>query len=475
MKFRSLSRHESDNSSLVLGVSPSALAMEHAYHLYGVFQSPYYLDKKGHPAEVSIGFSGTMTPTIVEAQAFIIEGDPYIWVEYRGAGKTVLHRRVANDWFGNKNEVAVTLPLIKDLTAIYKDGMTGYKSAKWKDCTDKFFNDPDSFSYFYDPFYCPELGSEPIAEDVTFELRKLPEPENTALPLSDLRAGNYNGRLVTLYFVHGFDEIPEPPKGGDIMDGIRKDAGYKLYQNLENVLLRDYGFTKVQGLAEFREFLGSEFNNINLIREVSLEHPSQYRFFRTYVRRDRGGRIWVVRSGLFPSDNDGALVTFPTFWKEAWENGDVLYYGGHSGDGSALSIRNMLDNLRNSKLSVTKNIRFNQGKTQIAFFDACSSYAHFQQMYADLKPNNLHILSYALPSLFHTAVATERVLLETVFSAPEDLHWMEFLEEVEKAQLKPHVDFLYRTKAERDEVYQKYLNREIYPSSLLNVHSSGTN
>lgn len=103
-----------------------------------------------------------------------------------------------------------------------------------------------------------------------------------------------------------------------------------------------------------------------------MVHDIQRRYFSTHLLR-QGDHTIVVRSALFDTTNDVSstpLLSFPKFWKEAWENGDFIYYGGHSGDGASLNISSMINNLERADIGA---IGFNNKKTQIAFIDACSS------------------------------------------------------------------------------------------------------
>lgn len=468
ISFRSMFRYQ-DSAQLPMFSNSEKIANHHASHVYGLFHSAYFMEHLGFPPDLSEGFMGTMTPVVSNIKTFVVEGDPYLWVHYDANGKAILHHKAADVWFKNSEKVIVPLPLLVDLPEIYADDMAHYRRKEWRECTDYHYWEPKDFSYFYDPIYCESLGKPPVANTVNFEVTKLPSPQNLEVPLQKIRGENSNGRLINLYFIHGFEGTLPAGTADKPHPSLYKDGGYKLYKNLDNQLLQKYGFTSVQSLDEFRKFLGDQFSQISVIRDVNMDHHVQRRYFRTYVRKDDDGNIWVVRSGLFPSDNDGALVTFPTFWKEAWENGDFIYYGGHSGDGVALNINNMLNNIGKSQLEITQGIEFNLKKTQIAFFDACSSYAHFQQMYSGLKPKNLFMLTYALVSLYHTASATEDYMLDLIIHQQPGIRWMDALEGIEKAQLKPHVEFMYENKTTQTRMYNSFLKQKLYPSSLLNV------
>jgi len=466
--FRTVTRGDAqkmDQESLALW------SHEHAEHLYGLFHSPDYTTQFGLPKVLNEGYVGTQHPVVQNARAFNVKGDPYIWVQYNGAGQALVNRHVLRAWLGNHNEGTVELPLLSDFPSIYTDDKESFRYAKWKNCTDSYYFSAYDFSYFYNPFFCRELGQAPIARNTKFFIRKVNSTSQEAapVPLAELRGDNGNGRLVTLYFVHGFDETPESSPNGKSTSQITKDAGWSLYKGLEAQLLAR-NFKKMNSLDELRDFLGEDFSQLSLVREVSLEHHTQRRYFSTYVHRDSTGRVWVVRSGLFPTESLYSYVNFATFWKEAWENGDFIYYGGHSGEGETLSFKNILSDLKGSQIQhLYKNIRLNHQKMQIAFFDACSSYAHYQQMYAHLKPKNLHIITYGLVSMFHLALATEVSMVDLLMKAPVNIRWVTALGKLEQAQLAPQVAFLYDNPSTRSRMYNQYMSRHQYPSYLLNV------
>jgi hypothetical protein len=201
---------------------------------------------------------------------------------------------------------------------------------------------------------------------------------------------------------------------------------------------------------------------------VALEHELQRRFFRTYVKKTND-QTFVVRAALFDARNQAGpkpLLSFPRFWKEAWENGDFIYFSGHSGDGQALKLKTMLDALDSADID---KIRFKSGKTQIAVFDSCSSYAHYQDAYASLKGAGLHLVTVGLVSLYHLADATVDGFLSAVLGTEgRNRPWLEVLGAVEQSQLAPHVRLLYPAD-EREQAMRKYLRKHQYPSSLMNV------
>src|SRR4051812_49374845 len=88
VEFRSLVHH---SRHLESESDPFKLAINHVWHVYGLFHSSYYLESSGFPAELSVGFAGTTMPQVTEATSFTKENDPYLWVRYRAEARAVLH------------------------------------------------------------------------------------------------------------------------------------------------------------------------------------------------------------------------------------------------------------------------------------------------------------------------------------------------------------------------------------------------
>lgn len=480
-KFRSLAKTKD-----IKKTNAQELALIHAEHLFGIFHSPEFSEQYGFPSELNEGFAGSKHPKVRNAKVIVEPNDPYLWVEYTGFSKMLLMNQVYESFFnaskansGKPSEqpieneektVEVEFPLLVDLTKIYSDDMEQYKDSSLKKCTDKHYSGAEDFDYFYNPYRCPHLALPPYAKNATFKLRLITEnrsKEDSLVPFKEISSDNENGKIVSLYFVHGFDVMP---KAGSPLSRIGRDNGYKLYKSLEKTLLKDYGFERMASKKELLDFLGDESENLKLYSEVSLNHETQRRYFSTYAKR-LNGKIWIVRSALFDTTNkvrSQPLVSFPKFWKEAWENGDFIYFGGHSGDGASLSLDSMLKNLEKGDLD---DIQPSPSKTQIVFLDACSSYAHYQDLYKEKKRGNLHLMTYGVVSLYSAANATETKILETMLTQKSNLTWLQTLKEIEMVQLRPHINFLYSefNETKKNSFYTEYLEKEQYPSFMLNV------
>jgi hypothetical protein len=483
VSFRTVQTSEADDQN-----SAENYASFHAAHVFGLFHSPDYAKKFGYTAELIEGFAGTKAPQIIEAEMYSVPGDKYKWVRYRAKSQMIVLKKIAAQWFQGKTSAQVNLPLLQDLSAIYVDNflelprqLQVYRDDRWVKCTDNYYQGALDFSYFYNPFRCPSLGRPPRAVDVTFnvQLTASKEEEKARFPHRQIYGDNENGNLTTLYFVQGFDYSPE---AGSSPQKIRADVGYRVFRKLETALLEDYGFTATESLEALRQALGADFAKIKLATPVHLTHFQNRLFFRTFYKKV-DGKIFVVRAGLLNSDDDARMkgnVSFIKFWKEAWENGDFVYFGGHSGDGASLDVdtintdllnqqmtrRTALDDISSNELSA---ITFSEGKTQVAFIDTCTSYDHYQSMYAERK-KNLHLMTYGLVSLFHNAEATLRNMLNViVIPKKQQPLWSEVLRDLESDQLTSHILDTYYDKAEAKKVLDKYRRTNQLPSYLVNV------
>lgn len=459
--FRSLSRERLNNTSA------QKAAEFHAAHVYGIFHTPEIAEKYGYPAELIEGFAGTKEPVVSKVESFSVEEDDYQWVRYKATGRMLLLKPVLHSWLKDKNSGTVQLPLLKDLPAIYSDDGKKYRSSKWKECTDSHYWQAVEFSYFYNPVRCPDLAKKPIAEKVDFLITKQSSSYSRSIkfPRELLNSENENGKVVALYFVTGFDNVPSP---GSPTNVIHRDAGWKTYQFIKKLFTDTYGFVEAESESRFRDLMKSDMQHVDLITPIHMNHNTQRRYFSTFVKRTHD-KIYVVRSGLFSTHNERSsspLRSFPKFWKEAWENGDLIYFGGHSGDGQALSLDNLLNNLNSIDLS---SIQIKKNKTQLAVFDSCSSYAYYEEPYLKLKGRNVHLLTFGLVSLFHFAEVTLRgvvdIILNPVGQSPT---WESALREIEEQMLPVHVTHTYEPK-ERESVLKKFQKRKLRPTSLMSA------
>lgn len=492
----------------------------HASHLFGLFQSSDYVVRFGIPQDLVEGFAGTKDPTVTDGIAFNKKGDENIWVTYRAESRMLVMKPIVKTWLGDAIQGTIQLPMLIDMPKLYvsedRDAIEEYADSNFLRCTDEHYQSPSDFSYFYNPYRCPELATTPIGEMVNLHLHKRSSADvaDTKVPIADLRSDNGNGKLVTLYFINGFYENPSRGDGPKV---IHRDDGWKLYAGLDKVLTAKKGkfqFTKMPpkvAAAKFKkemEKVGPEglalYQKIREIGNPIDETDDNNRtYFSTYVKKV-GDLTYVIRMNLANTENAETgkpLKTFPKFWKEAWENGDFVYYGGHSGDGVSMNpevMQNNLDSIFNGeshpnpkvvttagkkkkkkgnlRLSSKKTlddgtIQFQKNKTQVMLFDACSSYAHYQDAYREKNPK-LHLMTWGLVSLFHLAQVTAETLIDLVVNQPHGVTWLTEMETIQRNQLKPAIKFMWgMTEGEvlEDEDYKKYLANKQYPDLLLSV------
>ncbi len=473
----------------------------HSGHMFGLLHSANYGERYGVPEDLAEGFAGTKDPEIEDAVSFVKSNDKNIWITYRAKAKMLVVKPVLAGWIGAAQSGSIQLPMLINMPEIYNSDITEYAHGKWVNCTDEYYNTPFDFSYFYNPFRCKEVGEPPIGEPVTLSLHRVSTDgyEQTKIPLKDIRGDNGNGELVMMYFVNGFYENPNRKDDPKV---IQKDDGWKLYSSLGKIFVSQFKFKKMEGVAQFRKELGPLYQKYIVGTDIEKnpikEHNDWNRiYFSTYVKK-YAGRTYVIRMNLSNTENEQRsrpLKTFPKFWKEAWENGDFIYYGGHSGDGVSMNPEVMQNNLNkifygfssqksahrkktrsDFRLSTGRvvdsmDIRFQTTKTQIMLFDACSTYAHYQDAYRDKNPK-LHLMTYGLVSLFHLAKITVVTLMDMIMNQKSEIPWVQVLAKIEENQLIPHMQYSYdmsRREVLKDPDYLKYKENKQYPRLLLNV------
>lgn len=438
----------------------------HADHLFGIFHSPEYASRFGIPEDLNDGYAGTEYPEVSEVKTFRQDGDSHIWIKYKAQAKALVRKEVLNGWIGQAKEGTITLPLLRDLSQIYTEDYADYTKSKWSKCTDSHYSTPIDFYYFYNPFLCTELSEPPLASNVNFQIQLNHQSSNEGalIPTQKIHGDNGNGKLVNLYFAFGYNENPE---AGSDPRVIHRDAGWKLFSSIGNNLKEFYGFKKIESEAELSEILGKDRKEIDLLTPVNMDSNSKRIYFSTYVKFD-GDLIYVARLGLFNTSNEDSyrpLKSFPKFWKEAWENADFIYYGGHSGDGVSLSFDTLMSIY--SKIDLD-SIRFKRKKTQIVFLDACSSYAHYKNTYVAKHPENLFLISHGLTTPFHLAKPMLDTMIPMLLQDQQEPSWLYLLEEVEKNSLLPQLQFLWGEE-KGGRLYEKYAREKQYPSTLINV------
>lgn len=272
---------------------------------------------------------------------------------------------------------------------IYKDSMIGNSYP----CTDDHYQSEGDFWYFWNP---NRPGCKLVKDKDYFVIKgvikrfintKLSYPEYHNLPD---KKGN-----ITIHVIFGMDDVNNdrnPLTSQDI-----NSSNYRYF--------RSYLIKKGYAVTTWNE---------NQIRSIA---KSQNESTLPVVETLQRGKI-IYRFFFGPTGIDENSLAFHWFYKDAIENASVLIYGGHSGLGGHLDL-----DLIENNLGV--KIRFNTNRYQIFFFDSCTSYRYYNDLYFDRKksPNDptgskkLDIFTNGLATYFDTMGKTNSALARAVESA----------------------------------------------------------
>jgi hypothetical protein len=304
-------------------------------------------------------------------------------IKYSVQGKMILHKKAAQKIL-RTGVVEFVMPA--QLYDIYD-----------KNCTDPDYYDETDYWYFYDIYQegCEYLQEEPYGKSVAVGVEEIITPWSDLDPRLDLlRADNGNGHIFEIYIVHGFHEDPR-----DQRDIARGDfRGLRQY-------FREAGF--------YEEVLNDQMTK-------------QHSVYQKWQDLSDGRRVHVrVHHLLVDTDLNSRSLAFARFFKDAVENADVFAYLGHSGLGSVLDIEGIK--------SKAGDFQFNNGKRQIFYFDACSSYSFFLSSFLDQKTTaKIDVMTYGLSSFFETTLPITRNFLDALLSAEDAASWEDILKSMEQ-------------------------------------------
>ncbi len=353
----------------------------HASYLFGIFQSPNFIQKMGLDPEVSAGIGAPqaeMEFTVIRSEQI---GDK-IKISYTAASKMILHKDVASDLI---KIGFLDLPLPNDPYAIYD-----------VKCTDEYYSLFSDFWYFYDPYQsgCEHLAEEPLATLSRLVIEPVTVKKMDQTPkLPYLRGDNDNGELFSIYVIHGYAE-----------KNVARDEGRVGFKELNQHLLEN-GFTET--------------------REHQSKVIPMY-IYRKEIRLDNGKKIKVqIKHLLVETSINSRSKTFATFFKEAVAKADVIYYGGHSGLGGTLDIPSLEEKVG--------PLKFNSKKKQIFFFESCASYSYYLEHFGKEKTKaKIDIVTNGLASYFHTSHAVLTTFLGHLLSEnSKDILWSTILGDME--------------------------------------------
>ena len=363
--------------------SAQSLMTLHAQYLFGYMQAADL--SKGYGLNMlNPGLGAPAWPPQVNLVDETREHNGVRVLTYQLSGVLLLQNRVADEVLKN-GYWDVILPY--DLDNYYE-----FKCSEWGS-----ENSPDGFWYFYNPFHagCQKLIEAPLANGVRVRITPMPSVDpHLAANLEDLRGDNGNGELFEIVTANGFAKNAKP-----------NDQGRLAYEAV-NDWLRGSGFAETQ-ISRFKNRPVFQYDKI-------VKSPSHG---NVHIRVTR----LLADTGL--ADD---TVTFAKFFKNAIESADVYIYAGHAGPEAMFNIEEIEKH--------AGKVHFNHGKHQLFFFDACSGYSYYLNIFDGQKNRGtLDVLTYGLPSMFGYEHSTHKALLKYLFNMGNDHpEWMDIMNSMEK-------------------------------------------
>jgi hypothetical protein len=351
------------NLETLNGTSPKANSIRNQVDyqlefLIGHFQSETFVESYSYPGV--LGDKHKFKFTSVEPK----KGSRQI-LHYRFEGKTVFHTKV----FEKADSVSIPLRLPKNPDTFFKKGMVNGVNK----CTDEHYNLEGDLFYFWDP----DKKGCPLKDNTTDVLRvdgSLKRLQNTASTYPEYDRLYKAEELNISVFLGYIDDEPSVSR--------TKDDGYLTYVEL---------IEKLEGLG-YKIIEQKNFKRINYITKLE----------KTF--RNQLGTIQKVIVSILLSDSSVGVSdeTFVNYFSNALMTSQLVAYDGHSGLGG---------NLNYERFSSTKL----PGFYQIFFFNGCSSYPYFNQMYFNQKPagkKNLEVITAGLPTLTSTSTSNMMAFLD---------------------------------------------------------------
>lgn len=325
--------------------------------LIGHFQSESFVEAYKYPGV--LGDKHKFKFTSVEPK----RGTRQI-LNFRFEGKTVFHTKV----FMKADKVKIPLRLPLNPATFYKKGVVKGKNK----CTDEHYDSEDDMFYFWDPDKagCPLKGNNTDVLRINGSLEKL---ENTTSTYPEYDRLYTDEELNISVFLGYIDDVPATSR--------TNDDGYVTYKELGEQL-EEFGYEIVEQ---------KNFKRLNYFTKLE----------KTF--RNQLGTMQKVVISILLSDSSVGVTdeTFANSFSEALTTSQIVAYDGHSGLGGNLEYERFLA----SKLP---------GFYQIFFFNGCSSYPYFNQMYFTQKPagkKNLEIITAGLPTLTSTSTSNMMAFL----------------------------------------------------------------
>lgn len=248
---------------------------------------------------------------------------------------------------GAKNSYDIIMPI--NPATIYKTSMVG----KHNPCTDEHYQSEGDFWYFWNPYQsgCKLVQDKDYfiikASLVRFANTKLSYPEYQNLP-------DENGN-ITIHILFGMDDVNNERNP------------------LQSTDINSYNFKRFHSYLLKKGYKATAWNDAEIKAIAKTQNDGQLPF----VENLQKGKI-IYRLFFGPTGIDENSQAFHWFFKDAIETASIMLYGGHSGLGGHLDLDSIEDDLG-------VKIKFNTKRYQIFFFDSCTSYRYYNNMYFDRK------------------------------------------------------------------------------------------
>lgn len=304
-------------------------------------------------------------------------------VRYHYKGTTVIKN-------GPEDEYEVLLPNNPD--KIYEQGLVDGEAP----CTDSTHSQEEYFWYFWNPskWRCPLQENEHYKR-VTTSIERL---ENTteSYPEYD-RLADEDG-VISIHVFFGMDN----------------PFAERNPQNSEDINAGNYREFKQSLLSQKLGFKSKKVWSRDDIYTVATSKPTNVPFVEELEKVTPKAKL-LVRLFFGPTDSGYYSQAFYHFFDDALSNSSVMIYAGHSGLGKYLSLPGI-------KRASGLPLRPNANRYQIYYFNSCSSYPYYNEMFFNEKRSeedskgtkNLDIFTNGLSTFFHVLHDTDLAVVKAV-------------------------------------------------------------
>lgn len=356
----------------------------HASHLFGILQSPELIKKYGGSNYKSGGLGAPKTNPELQILEQIKLSETTYQFTYSLKNTILVHKEVAQKLIDKQS---IKLPLPGNPFAIYIS-----------ECTDEHYNSFDDYWYFYNPFKkeCSSLREFPYAFNTEIHFEKLKKTTvDRFLDLQTLRSDNGNKKIFEISIIQGFSEDKKYPF----------DAG-RINFSQTNKYFEKQGFKieKLKITTPYPEYL--------LTKKLLLDSNEEIQVH--------------IRHILVETAIQSESKIFAKFFKEASKQSDVVIYNGHSGLGGNLDLFRLQQKVG--------EFQFNPNKKQIYYFDSCSSYSYYLDLFSFFKDKaSIDVMTNGLSSYFETSQDVMDQFFQTLLS-PKTANpkWLDVLKKMEK-------------------------------------------